>query len=79
MATSPRLMGEGLTLSYLAMLEGPGVHFDNKQDCAPLKSHYVPCQKKRGIPRQDLTAQSKAANVFSVLSLFRGSITCEVK
>lgn len=39
--------GGGLTLSHLAMLEGPGVHFVNKQDYAPLKSHYVPRQKKQ--------------------------------
>lgn len=50
------------------MFEGPGVHFVNKWDNAPLKSHYVPGQKKIDIPRRDLTEQSKAANLFSVHS-----------
>lgn len=46
------------------MLEGPGVHFVNKQDDAPLESHYVACQKNPDVPRMDLTAQSKAANLL---------------
>lgn len=64
--------GEGSALSYLAMLEGPGVHFVHKWDCVPLNSCYVPRQKK-GKRRQDSTAQSKAITLFSVLPVFRVS------
>lgn len=59
---------EGLTLAYLAMLEGPGVHLVNKWDYASLKSYYVPCQKKKE------AGSDRAINLFSVLPVFRGSV-----
>lgn len=61
-ATSARLTVKAL-LSYLAMLEGPGVHFVNKWNDALLKSHYV-LHQKIGSPRQDLRGNHRLLKGF---------------
>lgn len=77
MTTRPRLYGEGSTLPFLAMLEGPG---DNKWECASWKSCYVPCPKNR-----DTQAGSdRVIQGFSLISCsaFKGALIaflCVVK